>query len=634
MLRSTLAILPLTMAIAAMAQAPAPVAAAAPAAALAHSNPSESKEHQPSVRDRNEAQQLFLDGAKELEHGQMRAAVDAFGRAARLDPGNNKYAFSEQIAREHVVTDLIQQADKEKIMGHFPEAQADLAEALRIDPADPVIAQHADELAADRVAGEPAVRTATVAPPIELRPKAIRLSFHLRASERDLISQVLPAYGIQPTLDDSVGVQMVRYDVDNADFATIERTLGPATGTFLVPLDPGRALVAKNTRANHEKYERQALETLYMPGLKQDELTGLVQIAKDFFAASVATADDSEGTLTVRAPAREMKALNATLTGLMEGQNEVQLDVRLFEIDRTKAQNLGAILPNQTTLFNVYSEARSLLNSNSSLVQEIVSSGLAAPGDWEAILAILIGSGQISSSIFSGPFGVFGGGLTMTGVAYQGGSLNMQLNSSDVRALDQIQLRLLDHEEGTIKAGERYPIETSSYSSLSASSLSIPGISSAGLSSTLQNLGVSASALESAASETIPQVQYQDIGLSLQVTPRVASTRDVSLTLHLTLSALAGAALNGLPELANREYSAITSVPIGQSAFLMSALSRQESDAITGIPGLSEIPGFQDATNNSTNLNVSELVIVITPHLVRSVRQAASEKMILLPHEP
>lgn len=630
MLRSSLAIPTLTLVLAASAMAQEPSIAAP----LSTRAASEAKEHGPSKQNREQAQKFFLDGAKNLERSQMRAAMDAFARAASLDPGNKKYAFSEQIAREHAVTDLVQQADKEKILGHYPQAHADLAEALRIDPADPVIAQHAEELASDIVAGEPAIRAATAAPPIELQPKPIRLSFHLRTTERNLISQVLPAYGIQPTLDDSVGVRTVRYDVDNADFATAERALDLATNTFLVPLDPARALVATDNRTNHQKYERQALETLYLPGLKQEELSGLVQIAKDFFAASTATADVGQGTLTVRAPAREMKAMNQTLTGLMEGRSEVQLDVQMFEIDRTKAQNLGAIIPNQTTLFNVYSEARTLLNSNASLVQQIVSSGLAAPGDWEAILAILIGSGQISSSIFSGPFGVFGGGLTMTGIAYQGGSLNLQLNSSDVRALDQIQLRLLDREEGTIKVGERYPIETSSYSSLSGSSLSIPGISSAGLSSTLQNLGVNLSSLANAASETIPQVQYQDIGLSLQVTPRVSSARDVSLTLHLTLSSLAGAALNGLPELNNREYSAITSVPIGQSAFLMSSISRQESNAVTGIPGLSEIPGFQDATNSNSNLDISELVIVITPHLVRRAHQQAAEKMIMLPHEP
>jgi Flp pilus assembly secretin CpaC len=306
----------------------------------------------------------------------------------------------------------------------------------------------------------------------------------------------------------------------------------------------------------------------------------------------------------------------------------------MYEIDRSKAVNLGVILPNQTTLFNVYSEARNVLNSNASLVQEIVSSGLAAPGDWEAILAILIASGQISNSILTQPFGVFGGGLSLTGVVYQGGSLNMQLNSSDVRAIDQIQLRMLDREESTIKTGERYPIETSSFSSLGAAPINIPGLSTAGLSSTLQGLGVTPAQLQAEASINIPQVQYQDIGLTLKVTPTMMGTDRVSLKLDFTLSSLAGSSLNGLPLLNNREYNAITSVRVGETALLVSAMTRQESDAITGMPGLSEIPGFQSTTNKNSNLDVSELAIVITPHVVRSVHREASEKMIMLPGGP
>ncbi len=340
-----------------------------------------------------------------------------------------------------------------------------------------------------------------------------------------MISQVLPAYGIQPTLDDSVGVQQIRFDVDDADFATAEQALALATNSFFVPLDPARALVARDSRANRDKFGREAAETVYLPGMSQDELSQMINVAKNVFAVKTATSDANQGAITIRGPAENLGALNATLNRLLEGRGEVQLDVRMYEIDRTKAVNLGLILPNTTTLFNVYSEARNLLNSNSSLVQEIVSSGLAAPGDWEAILAILIASGQISNSILTQPFGVFGGGLSLTGVIYGGGSLNMQLNSSDVRALDQLQLRVLDGEEATIKSGEKYPIETSNYSSLSPSSLSIPGISTSGLSSTLQNLGVNLSQLQSAAQEAIPQVQYEDIGLTLKVTPRMQDAK-------------------------------------------------------------------------------------------------------------
>ncbi len=615
-------------------QAPAPAqqSAAPDGAAATPSKPT----HPSSKHDRVEAQKLFVQGAKDIEQDKIRAAMDAFVRAAELNPEERKYEVADQIAREHLVTELIQEADKDKILGHFAEARAKIAQAYSVDPGSPVVAQHMDELASAVVAGEPAERSESIAAaaPIELQPQPGMRSFHLHASERNLIAQVLPAYGIQPTLDDSIGAQMVRYDVDDADFATAERTLSMATGTFIVPLDPARALVAKDSRANRDKFERVAMETVYLPGMAADQLTEITNIAKNVFTLRTASADVDQTALTVRGSPANLSALNATLTTLLEGRSELQLDVRMYEIDRTKAVNLGVILPNQTTVFNVYSEARNILNSNSSLVQEIISSGLAAPGDWEAILAILIASGQLSNTILTQPFGVFGGGLSLTGIAYQGGSLNMQLNSSDVRALDQMQVRVLDREESTIKAGERYPIETSSYSSLGAAPLNIPGLSTAGLSSTLSGLGITPAQLEAAATATIPQVQYQDIGLTLKVTPNIEGTNRVSLKFDLTLSSLGGSSLNGLPVLNNREYNAITSVAVGESALVVSSLTRQESNAITGIPGLSEIPGFQDTTNKNSNLDIGELAIVITPHIVRSAHGKAQEKMIMLPTTP
>jgi len=634
-LRNWIAIAGLTLAFAtgakgqqasAPAQQPATADAATPAEAKA--------ERHASKRDKVQAQKLFVAGAKDIEHNDVRAAMDAFTRAAELDPEQTKYGMADQIARQHLVMDLIQQSDKDKILGHFADARARIAEAYSVDPASPEVAQHMQELASSVVAGEPAAQEPdnTLAPPIKLEPKPGKKSFHLHTSERNVIAQVLPAYGIQPTVDDSVGAQSVRYDVDDADFADAERALKLATGTFLVPLDPARALVARDTRTNRDKFERQSVETVFLPGMQAGELTEIANMAKNVFALRSATSSAGQSALTFRGPGADLDALNKTLNVLLEGRSELQLDVRMYEIDRTKAVNLGVILPNQTTLFNVYSEARSLLNSNSSLVQEIISSGLASPGDWEAILAILVASGQVSNSILTQPFGVFGGGLSMTGIVYQGGSLNMQLNSSDVRALDQLQLRVLDHEESTIKSGERYPIETSSYSSLGASSnLNIPGLSTAGLSSTLSSLGVTPAQLEAASTATIPQVQYQDIGLTLKVTPSMEATSRVSLKFDLTLSSLAGSSLNGLPLLNNREYQAITSLKTGETAVLMSSLSRQESDAITGIPGLSEIPGFQETTNKNSNVDIAELAIVITPHVVRSVQRAVEEKMVLLP---
>lgn len=613
--------------------APATASPAEPSSGATAQKTADPSDHTPK-RDRDKARKAFLLGAKELEHNNARAAVDAFTRAVQFDSGNKRYAVSLDVAKQHLVEDLIHQADKAKIEGHFTDARAAIQEAYELDPANPQVEEHAEELAADVSATAPVVKAKDkLEGPTELTPKDGPHSFHLHTNRRDIIRQVMTAYGIQATIDDTVAQQPIRYDVDDVNFADVERTLTLATGTFLVPLDPVRVLVAKDTKDNRTKFEREAVETVYLPGLPAQDLTDLVTLTKNVFSVPNVTAAPGNGTLTIRAPAADLTAVNATMSGLLEGRSELELDVSMYEVDRSKANQIGAILPTQTTLFNVYSEAATLLQQNSALVQQIIASGLAAPGDWEAIIAILVASGQISNSILSNPFGVFGGGLTMTGVEYQGGSANLLLNSSSVHSVDQMQIRVQDGGEGIIKIGEKYPIETSSYSSLSGGSgLNIPGLSTSGISSTLQNLGVNLQSLQSTANEIIPQVQYQDIGLTLDVTPRIENQHSISLKFDLKLTALAGSTVNTLPVLNNREYQAVTSVNVGESAVLVSALSKSESDALTGIPGLADIPGFEATTNKNTTFDYSRLAIVITPHLVRPTHQQFAEKMVLLPH--
>lgn len=575
-----------------------------------------------------------MQGAKDLQRDQPRAAMAAFTRASQLDPTDLRFPASLSVARQRLVHDLLQAAEKANALEHPEEARADIQDAYHLAPDDPQVAQHVDEVAAAAAqAPAPTQLSTTLAPPIRLQPQAGRRSFHVRIGERTLIDQVFAAWGIHPTIDQSVGSAVIPYDVDDADFAEAESTLALATNTFFVPLDPARVLVAEDTRENRRKYEREGLQTFYLTGMSNEDQTAMATLAREDFGASSAISDPGESALTVRAPEPDLLALNGTLQSLLQGRSEIQLDVVMYEVDRTKATTIGAILPTQTSLFNVYSEASSILQQNASLVQEIISSGLAQPGQWEQILAILFASGQVSNSLFSN-FATFGGGLTLTGLSLSAATANLQLNSSDVHSIDQMQLRILDREEGVIKVGERYPIMTSEYGGTGGSSLNIAGLSTSGLSSTLQNLGINPSALESLASEAIPQIQYQDIGLTLDVTPHVLGAHGLSLKLDLKLTALNGDSVNGVPAMNEREYQAVSSLNIGESAVLLTALNRQQSDAVTGIPGLNDLPGFADATNNNANLNYSELAIVITPHIVRLTHEEDAGKMFFVPPGP
>jgi len=563
----------------------------------------EKKEQAKPVRgkDRRRAVKLYLEGSKLFEQSKFEQAMRDYEAAAALDPENRDYALATQVARSHAVTALIQAAAKARIRGDLGAARGALQRARELDPTNPQVLEHVNELADTSVLDEakPLYESSggTVGDVPALEPSKDLKSFHLKIDRRQLIQQLYKAYGIDAILDQSVSAVPARFDMDNVSFLRAQDLLDLVTDTFSVPLDAHRVLVVRDTRENRQQFLRQELETVYLPGMTQAEMTEVSNIAKNVFAAPQVAVEQNLGTITVRAPTKTLDAFNATMQDLVNGRSQVMLDVRIIQLAH----------------INVYAEEQSILNANQALVQQIISSGLAAPGDTLAILGILLASGQVSNSIFSNGIALFGGGLTLSGLSPGPVTLNLNLNSSDTRELDSLELRLADGEDETLRSGSRYPILTASYSGLATNGLNIPGLTTAGTSSGLSSLLSSISG----ATSQIPQVQYQDIGLTLKATPKVMRSGDVALTLDLKITALSGSFSNGNPILNNRSYSGVITLKENEGAILMSELDKQESVALSGTPGLTEIPGMNNLTEKEVQNDYATLLVVLTPHLVR-----------------
>jgi general secretion pathway protein D len=590
----------------------------------------------PSQHERSEAAKVFLEGAKALKKGDIREAEKQFERATKLDSTNQDYSTALNIAREHLLTQLVQDASKARLTGHDDAARSLLAEAYLIDPKNPIVQQHIDDLAQDAESHDAVLLPSAeqAGPPVELAPKAGKQSFHIRSAVTDVLRQVLNAYGITFIQDSSVRNQIVRFDVDDVDYTQAATLLKLITNTFFVPLDEKRILIALDNKENRAKFQREVMETVYLPGLTATEMSDIGNIARNVFEAQQASIQAEAHTLTVRAPQERISALNHTLVDLLEGRSQILLNLRLLQIARTRMSNLGAQLPQSTTIFNVPTEVNQIIQANQSAVQQIISSGLAQAGDDITIVAILIATGAVSGTVFNQPFALFGGGITQSGLTLnQGATLNIALNSSDSRLLDQVQLRVQDQEDATLRSGMRYPIITSTYSNIATTSLGIAGVSQPGVSSLLQSLGISSSALQSS-NQTIPQVQYEDLGLTLKATPHIQQNKDVALKIDLKIESLSGQTANGNPILNSQQYTGNVTLLEGESALVISSLTRQQSSAVSGIPGLSELPGFQSATNDTTNVDVSSLVILITPQIVRLSHTKPASQLVMLPVHP
>jgi type II secretory pathway component GspD/PulD (secretin) len=607
-------------------------ASAAPNGARTNAQAEQAQDKAPERKvtgnDRRRATKLYLRATKLFEKQQYDEALRDYQEASELDPGNVNYGAATEVVRSHEVTELIQTAAKARMRGDKTAEQAALQKAAGLDPRNIEVAEHLDEMATDVARAQPKPADGqgvdSLAPAPVLEPIAGTHSFHLKADRRTAIQTVYRSFGIEASIDQTVTGPPVRFDMDDATFAQATQAVNMVTDSFAVALDAHRALVAKDTRENRQQYMRQEFETVYLGGLTTAEMTDIGTLAKNVFQLQQVAVQQSSGTLTVRATTDKLNAFNGTLRELLDGRSQVLLNIRLIQLAHNGQRNTGVQPPQQITAFNVYAEEQSILNQNQALVQQIISSGLASPGDTLAILGILLASGQVSSSLFQNGIALFGGGLTLSGVSPPPVTFNLNLNSSESRELDDVQMHLGDGEEGTIKSGSRYPIETSQFSNLGTSGISIPGLTTAGTSGSLSSL---LSQLNTGA-QTIPQVEYQDLGLAFKATPRVIRNGDVALTMDLKITALGGSSLNGIPILNNRSYSGVVTLKDGSGVVIVSEVDKEESRALSGLPGLTEIPGLNTVTDTDVQRNYASLLIIVTPHVIRGTQAAGHSRMI------
>ncbi len=628
----------------------------------------------PSKRHTREAEDAYLAGAKKLQQDNLDGAEREFLRAQKLDPENRDYAIAITVAREHRVTELVQQSSKQRLAGNQAQAEKLLSEAQAIDPQNPLVIEHsrasfgssasavgAAETASGQVAGrsgdaasstetspltdraamlsgdtvrEPwSIQAPVLAGAILLAPSDAVRSFHQHGVSTNVLRDVEAAYGIRAVIEDTVERKDLRFDLEKVDYQQAMTVLMEMAHVFAVPLDETSVLIAKDTPQNRQRLERKLEETIYLPGSTTAQINELTNVVRNIFDVKQATAQAAAGSIVVRAPQNVLAPMNRVITDLIDSGGEVLVEVKMYEVDTTRTNNVGASIPTQAGVYNVDQAATSLVNANQSLVQEGISQGLISPtASTLTIAEELIASGLVQSTLLASTVGVFGGGTMLTGITETGNvAFNLGLNSTDTRALDDVQMRVGDWQQATFREGTRYPIVTSTYSS-GVSSSATSALSNTSINGV--NVGSLLSQYAGGLNETVPQVTYEDLGVTLSTTPVIQKSGRVNLLMDMKIEALSGSTSDGNPILDDREFKSDITVGEGESVLMVSNVSRTETAAMAGIPGLSELPGFQTPTSATLEKDTDQLVLVVTPHIVRRRSDMVAGPRILVRAQP
>jgi general secretion pathway protein D len=168
-------------------------------------------------------------------------------------------------------------------------------------------------------------------------------------------------------------------------------------------------------------------------------------------------------------------------------------------------------------------------------------------------------------------------------------AIRLLLENGDANLLANPRVRVKSREKAKIHIGDKIPITVTTITS-----------------------GNSGFATESA--------NYIDVGLKLDVEPRVLLNNDVSMKINLEVSNAVTPAGASFPTLSTRNATTVLMTGDGETQVLAGLISNSDRENAKKVPGLGDLPLIGRLfTDKSGDKRQMEVVMLITPHVVRNL---------------
>src|SRR3954453_12895268 len=169
--------------------------------------------------------------------------------------------------------------------------------------------------------------------------------------------------------------------------------------------------------------------------------------------------------------------------------------------------------------------------------------------------------------------------------------INLLGQDTDAKVLANPRIRVKNREKAKVHIGSRVPVVTTTSTA---------------------NVGVSSS------------VSYLDVGLKLDVEPNIYLRDEVAIKVGLEVSNITRTLdISGTRayELGTRNTATVLQIRDGETQILAGLISEEDRPSATKVPGLGDIPILGRLfSNNNDNRTKTQIVLLITPRIVRSLR--------------
>jgi general secretion pathway protein D len=540
-----------------------------------------------------------VDSAKALyEKGQdaearqnYEQAFDYFKQAYNLKPKDLRYRTAFERNRFLAASSHVHRGQIMRDGGKLPEALAEFQKALEVDPSSFIAQQElkrTQQMIKEAENPQPQAaapgatalrrRLESAQGPVELAPIS-NVPIALKVTEKsDLIYETVGKLaGINVLFDPAYQPKQARIELNGVTLEDALQIISFETKTFWRPVTPNTIFVAEDNPAKRKELEQNVIKTFYLSNLSQPtELQDIVNAMRTILEVSRIQQLLSQGAIVVRGTPDQLALAQKMVDDLDRPKPEVLIEVAVMQVSRDKVHQLGINPPTSATValqpnINTSSSSSSSTSSNNSGTANTINLNSLA-------------------NLNATDFQVTIPQITATAL----------LSDSNTKIIQNPQIRALDGQKATLKIGDRVPVATGSFQ---------PGIGGVGINPLVNT-----------------QFQYLDVGVNIDITPRVHVGREISLKLTLDVSAVTSHVnIGGIdqPVIGQRKIEHEIRLKDGEVNLLGGMMEDTQTRSLSGIPGLAQIPVLkylfgQTNTEHAEN----EIVFVLVPHIIRGPESA------------
>jgi general secretion pathway protein D len=544
------------------------------------------------------ARSLYNQGRNAEARQDYIAAYEAYAAAYQQKPTELKYRVAAQRLKLPASATHVRKGQDLREQGKLQEALAEFEAAVKADSSNfqamqeyrrtlAMIQGKSPETQAPPPGEAPPPsflqkRIQEAGGPVELSPVSPQpITLEISNDSRVVYETLGKLAGINVLFDPDYTSRRITLKLNGVSLQEALDIVAFHSNTFWRPITPNTIYVAANTAQKRKELEQNILKTFYLSNIvTPTDLQEVVNTLRQILELQKIQQINAQSAIVVRGTPDQVALAEKIIDDLDKARAEVIVEVAIMQVRRDKLHDLGVKPPTNATV---------TLTGPTTTVTTTTGGTTGGTGTTGT------NTGNTNTLTLNTLNNLSGKDFQLT---LDSATAHLLYTDSNTKLIQNPQIRASENQKASLKIGDRVPIATGSFGS---------GFGGAGL--------AGANGLVNT------QFQYIDVGVNIDITPRVFNNREIGMKLSLDVSSVTGSSTIGgvtQPIISQRKIEHDIRMKEGEVNLLGGIFEIQDTKSVEGWPGLAQLPFLKYLfSENKTQRTENEIVFVLIPRIVR-----------------